>query len=158
MARDTLSKVERFLFREARLMDGHALKEWLELWTEDCLYWVPSNRSDTDPSREVSIIYADRASLEFLLGRLASGAAWAQDPPSRLCRVVGNVEIENESSELVVVHSVFNLTELRRHAQRTFAGRVEHHLRPERDSFRIAYKKVDLVLRDEVIDNLTFLL
>ena len=55
------------------------------------------------------------------------------------------------------MHSVFNLTEVRRHSQRTFAGRVEHRLRPEGERFRIAYKKVDLVLSDEVIDNLTFL-
>ena len=42
---ELLSRAEQFLFREARLMDAHALKEWLELWTEELLYWVPSNRS-----------------------------------------------------------------------------------------------------------------
>jgi 3-phenylpropionate/cinnamic acid dioxygenase small subunit len=57
----------------------------------------------------------------------------------------------------VTVYSNFNLTELRRSQQRTFAGRTIHKLRPEGNSFKIAYKKVLLVNNDEVISNLTFL-
>ena len=40
----------------------------------------------------------------------------------------------------------------------TFAGRTLHTLRPEGDSFKIAYKKVLLINNDEVINNLTFLI
>ena len=39
----------------------------------------------------------------------------------------------------------------------TFAGRVLYRLRPQDNSFRIAYKKVLLVNNDEVINNMTFL-
>jgi 3-phenylpropionate/cinnamic acid dioxygenase small subunit len=56
------------------------------------------------------------------------------------------------------VHSNFNLTELRRSRQDTFAGRTIHKLRPQDSSFKITYKKVLLVNNDEVIDNLTFLI
>src|SRR5438445_7077305 len=87
-------KVETFLYREARLMDEHAYDEWLALWTEDALYWVPCNEDDYDPERHVSIVYENRARLEDRIQRLKSGAAYAQDPKSRLSRVVGNVEIE----------------------------------------------------------------
>ena len=158
MASGTLTAVEQFLYREARLMDSHAYKEWLDLFDDECLYWIPSNQFERDPNRQVSIIYANRDRLEFILGRLESGAAWAQEPHSRLSRIVGNVEIESETDDKLVVHSVFNLSEVRRHSQRTFAGRCEYHLRPVPEGYRIAYKKVELVLCDEVIDNLTFLL
>src|SRR5712692_5476267 len=50
-------KVESFLYREARLMDEHAYDEWLALWTDDALYWVPCNEDDIDPERHVSIVY-----------------------------------------------------------------------------------------------------
>ena len=33
--------VEQFLYREARLADEQRLEDWLALWDEDALYWVP---------------------------------------------------------------------------------------------------------------------
>jgi 3-phenylpropionate/cinnamic acid dioxygenase small subunit len=34
-----------FIYREARLMDEHRYDEWLALWTDDAVYWVPSNNA-----------------------------------------------------------------------------------------------------------------
>jgi len=151
-------QIENFLYREARLMDEHAYDEWLSLWTEDALYWVPCNDDDIDPQRHVSIIYDSRARLEDRIERMKSGAAYAQDPKSRLRRMVSNVEVEEGDNGEVTVYSNFNLTELRRGRQDTFAGRTIYKLRPQGASFKIAYKKVLLVNNDEVIDNLTFLI
>lgn len=151
-------KVENFLYREARLMDEHAYDEWLALWTDDALYWVPCNEDDIDPERHVSIVYENRARLEDRIARLKSGAAYAQDPKSRLSRVVSNVEIEDENDTEAIVRSTFNVTALRRGRMDIFAGRVTHKLRPQGDSFRIAYKKVLLINNDVVIHNLTFLI
>jgi 3-phenylpropionate/cinnamic acid dioxygenase small subunit len=131
-------KVENFLYREARLMDEHAYDEWLALWTDDALYWVPCNEDDT--------------------ARLKSGAAYAQDPKSRLSRIVSNVEIEAENKTETIVRSSFNVTALRRGRVDIFAGRAIHKLRPEGDSFKIAHKKVLLINNDVVIHNLTFLI
>jgi benzoate/toluate 1,2-dioxygenase subunit beta len=151
-------KVENFLYREARLMDEHAYDEWLALWTDDALYWVPCNEDDIDPERHVSIVYENRARLEDRIARLKSGAAYAQDPKSRLSRIVSNVEIEDKNEVEVMVHSTFNVTTLRRGRMDIFAGRAVHKLRPEGDSFKIAYKKVLLINNDVVIHNLTFLI
>jgi benzoate/toluate 1,2-dioxygenase beta subunit len=150
-------QIENFLYREARLMDENAYDEWFALWTDDALYWVPANADDIDPLRHVSIVYEDKSHLEDRIARLKSDAAYAQDPRSRMRRVISNVEIEEGEQGEVMVYSNFNLTELRRSQQRTFAGRTIHKLRPEGNSFKIAYKKVLLVNNDEVISNLTFL-
>jgi len=150
-------QVENFLYREARLMDEHAYDEWLALWTDDALYWVPANEDDLDPQRHVSIVYENKARIEDRIARLKSGVAYAQDPKSRLRRVVSNVEIEEGENGEVTVYSNFNLTALRRSRMDTFAGRTIHKLRPEGNGFKIAYKKVVLINNDEVINNLTFL-
>jgi len=71
--------------------------------------------------------------------------------------VISNIEIEEGENGEVTVYSNFNLTELRRSQQRTFAGRTIHKLQPSGNGFKIAYKKVLLVNNDEVISNLTFL-
>lgn len=151
-------KIENFLYREARLMDQHAYDEWLALWTDDALYWVPCNEDDFDPERHVSIVYENRPRLEDRIARLKSGAAYAQDPKSRLSRVVSNVEIDAESDSETTVHSTFNVTALRRGRIDIFAGRAIHRLRAEGDGFRLAFKKVVLINNDVVINNLTFLL
>jgi benzoate/toluate 1,2-dioxygenase beta subunit len=151
-------RIENFLYREARLMDEHAYDEWLALWTDDALYWIPCNEDDFDPERHVSIVYENRARLEDRIARLKSGAAYAQDPKSRLSRIVSNVEIEGENDFETIVHSTFNVSALRRGRMDIFAGRAIHKLRHQGDSFRIAYKKVLLINNDMVINNLTFLI
>lgn len=150
-------QVEALIYREARLMDEHAYDEWLSIWTDDALYWVPSNEDDYDPMRHVSIIYDDGPGREARIDRLKSGAAWAQDPRSRMRRVISNFEIEEGTNGEVTVYSNFNLTELRRSSQDTYAGRTIHKLRIEQGSYKIAFKKVMLVNNNEAIDNLTFL-
>ncbi len=159
MALITRSRVEDFLYHEARLMDENRYEEWLALWTEDCRYWIPSNADEIDPSHEVSIIWADRARLGDQIARLLTGEAHAQQPASRLRRLISNVEVsEGEAEDECVAVSNFLLTELRRSRQRTFAGRSFHTLRLTEGGFAIRYKKVELVNNNEVLDNLTFLI
>ena len=151
-------QIENFLYREARLMDENAYDDWLELYTDDALYWVPCNRDDVDPVREISIYYDDRERLQERITRLKSGAAHAQEPRSQLLRIISNVEVAKVVDDgEVTVFSNFHLTELRRSRQRLVAGRTMHKLRPDNGSFKIAMKKVMLLNNDEVIDNLTFL-
>ena len=139
-------------------MDEHRYDEWLALWTDDALYWVPSGRDDIDPKREISLIYDDRVRLQVRITRLKSGFAHAQEPKSRMRRVVSNIVTQEAENGDIVVFSNFLLIELRRGKQDIFAGRTIHRLRPDNGSFRLASKKVLLVNNDEHIDNLTFLI
>jgi 3-phenylpropionate/cinnamic acid dioxygenase small subunit len=151
-------RVENFLYREARLMDENAYTEWLSLWAEDNIrYWVPSSADEADPSEQISIIYDDRKRLEARIKRLASGYAFAQEPKSRMRRVISNIEIDQAPDGIVTTWSNFALGEFRRNKQDIFVGRTMHQLQPERDSFKIRLKKVLLINSAGYIDNLTFL-
>jgi 3-phenylpropionate/cinnamic acid dioxygenase small subunit len=151
-------QIESFLYREARLMDEHQYDAWLSLWTDDALYWVPSNRDEIDPMREMSLIYVDRRGLEERIVMLKSGDQWSQEPKSRLRRIVSNVEFEEGAEGEVTVYSNFDVTEFRRGRQEIYAGRTIHKLRPAGDSFKIAFKKLLLVRNDDFLHNLTFLM
>ena len=152
------ARIESFLYREARLMDENVYDEWLGLWTDDLVYWVPCNRDDSDPMWEISAVYDDRSRLEGRIDRLKSGAAYAQDPKSRMRRLISNVEVEDGADGEIVVSSNFLLLELRRGRQQLFAGRTIHKLRRDGDGFKMHYKKVILVDNDQAIENLTFLI
>jgi 3-phenylpropionate/cinnamic acid dioxygenase small subunit len=150
--------VERFLYREARLMDTHRYEEWLALWTPDARYWVPCNSDDIDPSREVSIIYDDHERLEQRVQRLKSGTVLAQDPAPRMRRIVSNIEIETVDAEHLRVGSNFLLAVAREREQQLWAGHSIHGLRRVGDELRMHYKKVLLINSDQEMPLLQFLI
>lgn len=151
-------EIEAFLYKEARLADENRYDEWAALWTEDAIYWVPSNLNDYDPSEHISIIYDDRERLQDRVDRLKSGAAWAQEPRSRIRRVVSNIETESPDAKgEITAWSNFVLGDLRRGVQIVYFARQEHRLRPTAEGLRLVYKKVILLNNDEPIHNLSFI-
>ena len=151
-------EAQLFLYREARLMDTHAYDEWLAMWASTAHYWIPCNEDELDVNRHVSLVNEDRAGLEDRISRLKSGAHYAQDPKSRLSRVVSNVELETRASQAeLVIYSTFNLSAHRKGRIDVVAGRVTHRLVLENGQPRIGKKKVLLIDNNDKIRNLTFL-
>ena len=151
------SEAEDLLYREARLLDDLRHQEWLAMLDENATYWIPCNGDGTDPNREISLVFDDKHRLTDRIGRLQSGLAHAQNPPSKTRRLVSNVQIENATESTATILSGFILYELRRGKERVFAGRYEHRLHLVDGTWKIASKKVVLMNNDEVIDNLTFI-
>jgi benzoate/toluate 1,2-dioxygenase beta subunit len=152
------AEVEDLLFREASLLSARDFPGWLELYAEDATYWIPSNADESDPSRQVSIVYDKRAQLAERVWRLDSGLAYAQEPQSRAAHLVGNVRLLDPEDDLIATESVFVVTEYRRGHLYHHSGRTLHHLRREGDGLRIVRKKVELVNNDGHLGNLSILL
>jgi 3-phenylpropionate/cinnamic acid dioxygenase small subunit len=150
-------EAEEILFEEARILDARHYDEWFAMLTEDAIYWVPCNGEGMDPNREISLVYDDHARLRDRVDRLNSGLAHAQSPPSKTCRLISNVQIDQTAADSAAITSAFFLYELRQARQRIFAGRYQHRLRFESGRWKIEWKKAVLVNNDEVIDNLTFI-
>jgi 3-phenylpropionate/cinnamic acid dioxygenase small subunit len=152
------AEVEQFLYREACLMDEGRYEEWLSLWADDGLYWVPCNHDDIDPMRDVSIIYDDRQRLGERVDRLKSGSVLAQEPKPRMRRVVSNVEIVAHAGEETTVRSNFILGIARFSTQQIWMGRSIHRLRESGGAFKIAHKRVLLINSDQEMPLLQFLI
>lgn len=145
------------LFREARYLDCGELTVWLALFTADAQYWVPLLERYSDPDAELNIIFDDRSRLEGRIGRLVGDFAYAQDPPSRTTRVLGNVTVAR-SERGYATECAFILYELRLGLTQLFAGRYFHELVPSAAGLQIRRKTVELVNRTESFANLTFVL
>jgi len=154
---DFIQRTESFLFGEARLMDDNDYQGWLDLWDQECSYWIPSNQEDYDPKLHISILYCDRPMLEQHIARLLEGKAFAQSPKSRLMRSVTNV-MASQKGTTIDVTANFLVTGIRSHQQHSHAGRSEYQLRECDSGFLIQKKKVILLALDEPQDNVTFLL
>ena len=91
---DLQHRVEQFLYAEAQLLDDHRFTEWIELFTEDAHYWMPSRNTRTNRERANEIaargegahIDDDMVRLRGRIRRSTSGLAWSEEPPSRTRR------------------------------------------------------------------------
>ena len=150
-----------FLYREARLADEARYAEWLTLWTDDGVYWVPATTDPgADPERHLSHIYDNRARIDTRVKLLQSGHRYSQEPASLMRRLVSNVEVAAEDGDLVA-ESNFILAELSvqaGHEMHWWAGRTTHRLRRVDGELRMSRKKVVLVNAAEPLPNLSFLI
>ena len=88
-------QVEDFLFREAALLDDWRLDEWVDLFTQDARYIVPTtDLPDGDPKRDLVFIDDDITRLRARAVRLNSRHAHREYPWSRTRRFVSNVRVE----------------------------------------------------------------
>src|SRR5215475_7417511 len=122
-----------FLHREARLADEARYAEWLTLWTDDGVYWVPATTDpEADPQRHLSHVYDNRARLDTRVKLLQTGHRYSQEPPSLMRRLISNIEIERADDGELVVGSNFILAELSvqaDHEMPWWVGRTTHRLR-----------------------------
>ena len=156
-----------FVLDETQMLEAGEYAEWLELWDQDCVYWAPFTPEAVAPDDELNLIFDDHARLSDRVGRLLSGDAHAQDPPSVTSRLMGPIRSAvtitaagwspaGAYDEAVTAH--FALTEIRRGQQRQYAGTSTYWLRRDGASWRIAAKRVDLLQARAALGNLTILL
>ncbi len=146
--------IEQFLYAEAAILDRHDYDSWLKLLTEDVEYWMPirTTRAKGDEENEFAkpgegAFFDDRRQhIEERIRKLATGFAWAEDPPSRTRHLVSNVRIlERRSDAELLVECAFLVyrTRLARD-QDIWAGRREDTLRRENGSWKIASRHIFL--------------
>ncbi|MGH7396049.1 MAG: aromatic-ring-hydroxylating dioxygenase subunit beta [Candidatus Rokuibacteriota bacterium] len=152
--------VVEFLYREGRLADEACYAEWLALWTDDAVYWVPAT-TDPDPETRLSHVYDNRARLETRIKLLQTGHRYSQEPASRMRRLISNVEVAEGRDGELVAGSNFILAELSIQARpelHWWVGRATHHVRRVDGQLRMSLKKVVLINAAEPLPNLSFLI
>lgn len=145
-----------FLAWESRLVDEGRFNDWLDLFSDDCLYWVPVTAGGGDPTMEVSHAFDDRRRLTDRVYWLRTGLAFSQIPASRTRRVIGNVETTTDpTSGERLIRSNFVVHEFRAGVTKTYPGWYGHVLRPYDGGWKIKLKQANLLDSDQVHENLT---
>ena len=98
------NEIEEFLFQEAELLDERNFEEWLDLLTDDIRYWMPMRRNvkfgelDREFTREgqdINWFDEGKETLERRVKQILTGVHWAEEPLSRICHFVTNVQLLN---------------------------------------------------------------
>lgn len=147
-------RVEQFLYYEARLIDDRRFDDWLELFTDDIHYWMPTRynrlRREMDFENsgldEAANFDDDKQSLRARIFRINSGMAWAEDPPSRTRHLITNVWIRpGDGAQEFKVDSNFLLYRSRGEVSwDLWVGRREDILRTAGPSYEIARRTIIL--------------
>ena len=141
----TQHSVEQFLYRQADLLDSKRWEDWMGLFTEDGVYWMPPEPSYTTWDGTPAIFAEDKNLMRVRMGRVLHPDAWSQRPLWGTNHVVSNVIIERESPNGdVIARSRFHMMELRRDDVRHFAGSYMHQLKKTNEGYRIKLQRVDM--------------
>ncbi|MFF5085022.1 aromatic-ring-hydroxylating dioxygenase subunit beta [Actinoplanes sp. NPDC000266] len=135
-------EVEQLYYREAELLDDGRYTDWLELFADDLVYWMPTRTNRLRRQQALSIAARGEAafydetkeSLAWRIRRFDSGMAWAEDPPSRTRHLITNVRITPEGDDF-----------------RVRSNFLVYRNRLEREENVFAGQRTDLIRRDLLI-------
>ena len=159
-------EVQEFLYREAELLDERRYEDWLDLFTDDAHYFMPMRRNvpHDESEREFTRAGADvnwfdegKDTLSRRVAQIRTGIHWAEEPVSRICHMVSNVQVLHASETEVGVKSRFLIYRNRVETETdVLVGKREDLLRRVDGGFKIARRKIVLDQSVLLAKNLTF--
>ena len=159
MQQITRDDIIDFIYQEARMLDEGRYDEWLSLWLERGIYWMPLDYKQSDPINATSLLYEDHFMLRLRVERLNGARTFSQRPKSRCHHVLQRpfVDIFEPSEGRFQTNTSMHYVETRLDEQILLALTVTHDLKIEEGKLKIAGKKVELLNSDAAFGNIQLL-
>jgi benzoate/toluate 1,2-dioxygenase subunit beta len=143
---DLQTEVTNLIYREAMLLDRRRWDEWIDLYTEDAIYWVPAwaNEEETtdDPDTQLNLIYLrNRGGLEDRVFRIETRDSYASHPLDRTVHVVSNVLVEKVDGDLVEATANCLVHSFGKKGSLTRGGMYDYVLTRQNGELKISRKK-----------------
>lgn len=157
MTHETYSEAANLVLQEGRLLDEKKWDDWLGLYAEDAVIWMPTWRNETEltnnPDTELSFIYLDgKPALQERISRITSGLSVSSMPQPRTCHLITGVIAQAESSGVIVRSSwASHIYNPKDKSCVTCFGLYRHTLVQAENGYRIHRK--DIVLMNDYISS-----
>ncbi|KAH2821422.1 hypothetical protein KXV85_002810, partial [Aspergillus fumigatus] len=127
----------------AELLDAWRLPEWLQLFTEDATYEVPTTTLPADASADENLFYIadDRFRLGERVKRLMKRTAHAEFPHSKTHRIMANVRVRGWGADGLDVSCSFVTYRTKDGATHLFFGTLQYKLVQADGQLRIRRKR-----------------
>lgn len=140
-------EIENFLYMEAALLDEWRLEEWLELFTADGRYVVPStDLPKGDPESTLCLINDDMVRLRGRVERLKGRHAFREFPFSRTRRLITNVRVTAAEGDEISVTASFLVYRMRNRQVDPYVGQYHYTLVRDSGRFKIRVRRAELDL------------
>lgn len=153
-------EIEEFLYDESNMLDDRQFKDWLETLADDLEYFMPmefnvkfgehAKKEVTTRAQHMSWFNEGKWTLTKRVDQILTGVHWAEEPLSRVCRLVTNVQLTaiatNVEGELEVDVSSRFLTYQNRceYEQYLFVGDRRDRMRRTADGWKLARREIRL--------------
>ena len=152
-------EISALLNRECRLLDEGRFEEWLGLFQDQCIYWIPSDPAPHNPGGTITWEIQDRRRLEDKIARFRTGFAFSQLPPTRTRHSLSNIEIWAVGKTELRVRTNLTIHTYRKGDHGTLACMGGYVLqRQGDDSWLIEVKQINLIDADQAQGNISFML
>ena len=164
-------EIEEFLYDEANLLDERRFHEWLNMLADDLRYFMPmeynvkagehATRELTTREKQMSWFNEGKWTLTKRAEQILTGVHWAEEPLSRVCRIVSNVQLTNietnDAGELEVdTSSRFLIYQNRcEYEQYFFVGDRMDRMRLTTDGWKLANREIRIHQNVLLAKNLT---
>ncbi|WP_338449934.1 aromatic-ring-hydroxylating dioxygenase subunit beta [Niallia oryzisoli] len=139
--------IEQFLFKEADMLDAWQLEEWLQLFTEDGTYSVPTtDNPDGDSKNSLFLISDNYSRLKARVKRLSNKWAHSENPRSRTRRFITNVQIAEEADGEIKFTANFIVYRMRYGFTDAYVGKYYYTLVNQNGELKIKDRKAVLDL------------
>jgi 3-phenylpropionate/cinnamic acid dioxygenase small subunit len=152
--------IEDFLYAEADLLDERRFRDWLGLLADDITYFMPirrnvkfgqhAERENTRQGEGISWFDEDKWTLTKRVDQIHTGVHFAEEPLSRVCHMVSNVQIRSalpsvDDPREVEARCRFLVYQNRvEYETYTFVGKRTDLLRKTPDGWKIARREIIL--------------
>jgi len=150
--------MEDFLYAEADLLDNRQFRDWLNLLADDIIYFMPirrnvkfgqhAQRENTVQGSGISWFDEDKWTLTKRVDQILTGVHYAEEPLSRVCHMVSNVQILRVAPSLddiseIEVRCRFLVYQNRiEYETYTFVGKRTDLIRKTPDGWKIARREI----------------
>ena len=138
----------RFVLDEADVLDARGFVAWVDLFTADGRYWMPTHEQASEGEPALALFDETPEVLLLRAQRLLHPMTHVQTPPSRTHHHVSAVRLQDSNDSGVVVSSVQWIVEQRAGVQRHFSAKVLHRLQRTPQGLKMELKRVDLIDAD----------
>jgi 3-phenylpropionate/cinnamic acid dioxygenase small subunit len=168
---DLKNQAEEFLYDEAELLDQRQFRDWLDLFAEDLVYFMPIRRNvksgehaareNTKAEADINWFEEDKWTLSRRVEQIMTGVHWSEEPLSRVCHMVSNVQLVDVTPSLVApnemtVRSRFLIYQNRvEYESYFFVGKRIDRLRNEDGEWKITRREIILDQNVLLAKNLT---
>ena len=164
-------EIQDFLYEEAEALDERNFEDWLDMLADDIRYWMPMRRNVkanelgrefTREGQDINWFDEGKATLERRVMQIRTGVHWAEEPLSRICHFVTNVQLLNATPSAsdpteVSVKCRFLIYRNRVQTETDFLiGKREDTLRKVNGAWKVAERKIILDQNVLLAKNLTF--
>jgi len=153
-------EAEEFLYEEAELLDERSFRVWLDTLADDLVYFMPmmynvkfgehAAGEKTRFDKDMSWFNEGKWTLTKRVEQILTGVHWAEEPLSRLCRAVSNVQLtgirmnEQQQEELSVRSRFVTYQNRCEYEEYFFVGKRNDVLRRVDGQWKLARREIHL--------------